>query len=309
MRITSLLSVLGLIASAVAQLPETPRFDLTQPSYDLFRSKKLGGVTVQQSFTFDNVNRRLFVAQRRDGSDTKAGDLTISQLDFSGNLLGSMDLLGCGHGVNIAAQAVGDATYLWTETDTASSGYGQRLWRFEFVDGLTLDSAKDTDIERILPVADADRCTCTIDPVSNNLVVRYQRDSKQNIAVFDLDEATAGNFSTPLADFLIPDLNDLSNVFQGYTAYGNYIYFLLGESYDASSGVLNSQVVSLDLNTGKIAQGPVMTRAGSTLEFREPEGMAIYKTVAGEVRLFLGFASGKAGDRRCNLFYKNALVF
>jgi hypothetical protein len=60
------------------------------------------------------------------------------------------------------------------------------------------------------------------------------------------------------------------------------------------------------MNTGKVVQGPTLTKAGSTLEYREPEGLAIYKTAAGEVRLFLGFASGVAGDRRSNLFYKNA---
>jgi hypothetical protein len=35
---------------------------------------------------------------------------------------------------------------------------------------------------------------------------------------------------------------------------------------------------------------------------------AVYRTTAGETRLFLGFASGDSGDRRANLFYKNALT-
>ncbi|KAK4137501.1 hypothetical protein BT67DRAFT_438761 [Trichocladium antarcticum] len=51
-----------------------------------------------------------------------------------------------------------------------------------------------------------------------------------------------------------------------------------------------------------------MTSAGKTLTFREPEGMAVYRTAAGQVRLFLGIGSGTAGDRRSNLFYKNVLV-
>jgi hypothetical protein len=75
-----------------------------------------------------------------------------------------------------------------------------------------------------------------------------------------------------------------------------------------SGSVVNSEVTSVNMNTGAVVQGPTLTKAGSTLSFREPEGLAIYKTVAGEVRLFLGFASGKAGDRRSNLFYKNVLI-
>lgn len=301
------LAMLGLVASAAAKVPESDRFDLTKPSYDLFRSAKLADKPVQQSFTFDNVNKRLFVAQRRDGSEMKSGHLAISQLDLKGNLLASMDVLSAGHGVNIGAEPAGKDTYLWTEIDAASSGYGTALTRFKFVDGGVIDS-DDKDLERIKPISDMDRGTCTIDPVNNRMVTRYQRDGAQNIAVFDMDDVADRNFTNPLVDWAIPDLNGKTNVFQGYTAYGQYVYFLLGESYEASGGVLNSEVLSLDLNTGKIVQGPVITKAGESLEFREPEGMAIYKTDDDEVRLFLGFASGKSGDRRSNLFYKKDLV-
>lgn len=307
MHLSLSIGLLALVASATATVPVSDRFNLTQPSYDLFRNKKAGAKTVMQSFTFDSDNSHLYVTQRRDGGSATSGDLTISQLDFSGNLLGSMDVLAAGHGVNIAAEPVGSDTYLWTESDVAPSGYGQQYVRFKFVDGSTIDTT-DSGLDKIKPIADMDRGTCTIDPVYNHFVMRYQRDSAQNIAVFDLDDAVARNFSNPLADFPIPELGGITEVFQGYAAYGSYIYFLLGESYDVSGGELNSQVVSLDLNTGKIVQGPVITRAGSTLIFREPEGMAIYKTAAGEVRLFLGMVSQNAPDRRVNLFYKNTLI-
>ncbi|WP_420082061.1 hypothetical protein ACN6AT_34130 [Streptomyces sp. JL4002] len=55
-------------------------------------------------------------------------------------------------------------------------------------------------------------------------------------------------------------------------------------------------------------QGPVLTKAGSTLHHREPEDLAIYRTDGGEPRLFIGFATGQEGDRRSSIFYKNALV-
>jgi hypothetical protein len=71
--------------------------------------------------------------------------------------------------------------------------------------------------------------------------------------------------------------------------------------------VIDRLVVNcVSLNGGPLTRVP--TNAGGSLVFREPEGMAVYRTVAGEPRLFLGFASGEEGDRRCDAFYKNVLV-
>ncbi|MBA4861822.1 teichoic acid biosynthesis protein C [Streptomyces sp. PSKA54] len=299
---------LGLGAGAAsAAVPTSQRFDLTQPSYDLFRGKSLHDVTVQQGFAYDNVNRRLFVAQRRDGTAETAGDLCITQLDFEGNYLGYMHLTGFGHGVAFGAQGVGTSTYLWTEVEANANGYGKRLARFKFTSGTTLSNTS-TALTKYTPVSTATEHTCSIDPVNNRLIVRYHLSDGKHIAVYDLAAAANGDFSSRLADFKQPSLPTLSSTFQGYAAYGQYLYVLTGTSYDASGGVVNSEVTSIDMNTGTIKQGPVLTKAGESLDFREPEGLAIYQTVAGEVRLFLGFASGAAGDRRSNLFYKNALV-
>jgi len=301
------LSVLLFAISALAAVPTSRRFDLSKPSYDLFRSKPLHDDTVQQSFVFDNVNRRLFVAQRRNGAAEGAGHLTITQLDFSGKELGHMYLQSFGHGVAIGAQAVGSSTYLWTEVDPKASGYGQKLARFKFVNGATLKGSSSA-VQKFSPVSGATEYTCTTDPVTNRLIVRYQKSGAKHIAVYDLAAATKGDFSKPLVNFPQPLPKTRGSRFQGYTAYGQYLYLLWGDSYDASGGVVNSELASVNMNTGKIKQGPILTKAGSTLSFREPEGLAIYRTAAGEIRLFLGFASGKAGDRRSNLFYKKVLV-
>ncbi|MFE9835209.1 teichoic acid biosynthesis protein C [Streptomyces sp. NPDC005551] len=262
---------------------------------------------MQQGFVFDNVNRRLFVVQRRDGTSETAGDLCVTQLDFDGNQVGYMYLTGFGHGVSIGAQAVGTSTYLWTETDASTSGYGTRLARFKFTSGTTLTTSSSA-LTKYTPVAGATSYTCATDPVNDRLIVRYLLDGDRYISVHSLSAAASGDFSSPLSRFVMPTVSTASSVFQGYTAYGQYLYVLTGTSYEANGNIVDSEVTAIDLNTGKVAQGPVLTQAGSTLSFREPEGMAVYRTVAGEVRLFLGFASGEAGDRRSNLFYKNALV-
>ncbi|MGW1889085.1 phage baseplate protein [Streptomyces sp. NPDC002004] len=301
---------LGLGAGpASATVPSSQRFDLTQPSYDLYRSQPLHDSTVQQGFAFDNVNRRLFVAQRLDGSSDTAGDLCITQLDFDGNYLGYMHLKGFGHGVAFGAQGVGTSTYLWTEVDANSNGYGQRLARFKFTSGTTLTNTSSA-LTKFTPVSTANEHTCSIDPVNNRLIVRYNVSGDgKHIAVYDLTAATNGNFGSPLANFKQPALPTMSQTFQGYTAYGQYLYVMTGDSKDVTGeDNINSEITTINMNTGAIAQAPVFTQAGSTLTFREPEGLAIYQTVGGEVRLFLGFASGVSGDRRSNLFYKNVLV-
>lgn len=303
----AILALCSNFQSVSADLPSSKRFDLTTPSYDLFRNKALQDSTVQQGFAFDNTNRRLFVAQRRDGSSETSGDLCITQLDFDGNYVGHMYLTGFGHGVSFGAQAEGSSTYLWTEVEANSNGYGKKLARFKFTNGSTL-SASSSSLKKFQPFSAATEHTCSIDPVNNRLIVRYNLSDGKHIAVFDLVKATNGDFTNPLANFKHPSVNTKSATFQGYAAYGQYIYLLTGTSYYASGSVVNSEVTSVNMNTGAVMQGPTLTKAGSTLSFREPEGLAIYKTVAGEVRLFLGFASGKAGDRRSNLFYKNVLI-
>jgi hypothetical protein len=143
------------------------------------------------------------------------------------------------------------------------------------------------------PVAAATQHTCSIDPVTHRLIVHYQMTDGKHIAVYGLAAATAGNFSAPLANFNQPAFNSISSTFQGYAAYGEYLYMLTGTSYSDSDGAINSQVTNVNLNTGVVEQGPILAKAGSTLSYREPEGLAIYEIAAGEIRLFLGFALRK----------------
>lgn len=290
---------------AHAAVPSSPRFDLTKPSYDLFRHKPLHDATVQQSFSFDTVNRRIFVVQRRDGTDSALGHLCVTRLDYAGNRLGYMHLNGFGHGVAFAAQGVGAATYLWTEVEANGNGYGRRLARFRFVSGTTLSSTS-TALTRYTPVTGAAEHTCSIDPVNGRLVVRYHRDGAKHIAVYGLPAAQAGDFTAPLARFRQPSI---PGTMQGYAAYGRYLYFMVGDAYSGTNPAPgNTRLTTVDLNSGAVVQGPTPTKAGSTLVYREPEGLAVYRTPGGEPRLVLGFASGASGDRRSNLFYKNALV-
>jgi hypothetical protein len=289
---------------AAASVPPSQRFDLTQPSFDLFRKKALFQQTVMQSFTFDNVNRRLFVAQLKNGAAAADnGDLCITQLDFAGNQLGHMFLTGFGHGVSIGVEPAGSTSFLWTEVDSVDTR-GTKLARFPFANGQTLDHTSGT-LQKHAPVPGADTVTCATDPINNRLVMRYRLNGAFRFAAYDIADIRAGAYDRVLADIAQPSG---LGTFQGYAVYGQYVYMLDGDPYsDSNPPPGNAHVSSVDLNGGG-SFTRVQTNAGGSLDYREPEGMAVYRTVAGETRLFLGFASGGTGARLANMFYKNVLV-
>jgi hypothetical protein len=137
--------------------------------------------------------------------------------------------------------------------------------------------------------------TCVIATVNDRMAVRNNTGAGFRIAVFDVTDVAAGNYANRLADVAQPSG---LGTFQGYALYGRYADLLTGEAYgEANPEPGNTYVHSLDLNSGALVQS-FLTGAGSTLTHREPEGVALYRTAA---------ASGAEGDRRSNLFYKNAL--
>jgi hypothetical protein len=290
--------------AAAAELPaSSPYFDISKPSSDLFRSKMLHeSHHVMQGFAFDNVNRRLFIVQAQNG--TSGDDLCVSQVSFSGELLGSMHLAHAGHGVSIGVEAVGTASYIWMECDadgTTTDARGTALARFKFVNGGTPSMKKF--------LAGSKTITCATDPVYERIAVRRSEGGKMYYSVYPLASAAAGDFSAPLAHFPQPALSTTSVVFQGYTILGNYLYTLDGSGHDDAADI-DSYVTRIDMTTGEV-KSRSFTQAGSTLVYREPEGMAVYRTADGETRLFLGFGSRSSLDnvnRYANLFYKNALV-
>lgn len=298
---------LGLGAqSASAAVAATKRFDLTQPSHDLFRSANTHSARVQQSFAFDWENKFLFVATKRTGSAESDGDLCINKMDFDGNYISYMHLNGFGHGVAFAALPSGSGTELWIECAANTGGYGTALAPIRYTADTTLSSPAASAAYR--PISGATEYTCSVDPVYRRMIVRYHTSGGKRIAVYPLSAFETRDFGTPLVDFKQPTI---SGTPQGYTLYGSYMYFLTGDAYPGDgtpTGDGNSYVTSIDINTGTIKQGPVLTKAGSTLHHREPEGLAIYRTDAGEARLFIGFATGVEGDRRSSIFYKNVLI-
>lgn len=293
----------GLSASA-ASVPASTRFDLAQPSSERFRGISLHETHhAMQGMAYDNVNRRLYVAQIRNGSD--GDDLCINQLSIEGKPTGHMHVNNAGHGVSIGVEPVGSASYLWMECDSSEhsdDGRGTALARFKFVNGASPSSVKKF-------LTGSKTITCATDPVNQRLLVRRNEGGAMHYSLFTLADAAAGRFANPLAHFAQPKLGNGSVTFQGYTVLGNYLYTLDGTGH-ADPADINSYVTATDMNTGKVVQRS-LTRAGKTLLYREPEGMMVYKTVGGHLRLCFGFASRpsmSSSTRYASVYFKDVLI-
>ncbi|TDC08881.1 teichoic acid biosynthesis protein C [Nonomuraea longispora] len=293
-------------ASAAAAAWAGGRFQLTAPSSPLIWRKALRDETVLQSFSFDNDNGHIYTVQVKNGGGSNAaGDLCLTKLSLSGSVLGHMYLMGFGHGVQIGVEPSGSSAYLWTETDAVSDGdsaRGSRLARFKFVNGQTLTRSSSA-LTKFSPISGAVNTTCATDPSTGRLVMRYHDGSSFRFAVFSLAALKSGS-ADPIHD--VPQMSGLGT-FQGYAPYGDYVYILTGNAYsDDNPPPGNSFITCLDLRTGDRVQR-ARTEAGRSLDFREPEGMAIQLTSGGP-RLCLGLASGVPKARKASIFYKTELI-
>ncbi|TCM49345.1 teichoic acid biosynthesis protein C [Kribbella sp. VKM Ac-2568] len=291
-----------------AALPATKRFKMSATTNEFFRHKPLWGPTVMQSMAFDTPNNRIFTGQLRSGTPANSGDLTLSQLNFSGTVVGHMYLTGFGHAVSIGVEAVGGTSYLWTETDVdTTNGRGRQIARFPWQNGATLN--KDSaSLKKWKPVANGSVFTPAVDQRYGRIGVRHSLSDGMHINVYSLAAAAAGDYSTVLASFKQPDLTPGID-FQGWALYGSYAYFWEGEAYpgEPDETKANSKLWCYDINQGKIVDS-FLTLAGKSLTYREAEGMAVYGSIDATARLYFGFASGVTGDRRANFFYRNTLV-
>ncbi|WP_280407572.1 hypothetical protein [Nocardia brasiliensis] len=288
--------------------PAGARFDLTAASTELVRQKGLNDKTVLQSFAFDNDNQHIYTVQLKNGSGSgAAGNLCVTKLSPSGAVLGHMYLMGFGHGVQIGVEPSGSTAHLWTETDAAPSDdndvtQGTRLARFEFADSQTLTTSSSA-LTKYTLIPGATKTTPAIDPSTNCLTMRYHTAGVFRYAAFDLTAIRAGR-ATKLYDVAEPEG---LGTFQGHTTYGDYLYMLSGDPYSASNPAPgNTHITCLDLGSGQQIQH-ALSQAGQSLDYREPEGMAI-QIAAGAPRLCFGFASGPAGARVASIYYKTKVI-
>lgn len=291
--------------------------------------RKLPGESAPLSGDMRDLRGDLAITEWTLGADAADGSGT-------GSMTGYMYLRGFGHGVSFGVEPSGSSTYLWTEVDAVQdiddmTSRGKRLCRFKFVSSATPLDATNTSLQKFTPVPGSVNNTASVDPLNNRLVVRYDLGGMR-YRVYDLAKARAGDFSTPLVEIAEPampvDVNRYGKPsFQGYAVAGSYLYMLRGNAYgktqnhDGDTGTPdivisppgegNTFLASADLNTGLLVKN-FHSKAGYTLPFREPEGLAIQIPNAanpGVYRLCMGFASGvQSGQRKASVYYKDSLI-
>lgn len=291
---------------ASAAVPASKRFDLSKPSYDVFRGVLLHEKHhSMQGMAYDAQNGHLFIIQARDGAT--GDDLCINRLSLSGKVTGSMHINNAGHGVSIGVEPRGSDSYLWVECDSHKndgSGRGTALARFKFVNGKSPSGVKKF-------FKGSNTITCATDPVNKRILVRRKESGKFTLRLYDFASLDLENntFTERLAKIAQPKLGNGKVTFQGYAVLGSYVYMLDGNGH-ANAADIDSYVSAVDLNTGKVVDR-FKTKAGKSLVYREPEGMAITRTSGGKPRLVFGFSSRRYMghiDRFANVFYKDVLI-
>ena len=273
-----------------------------------------------QSFAFDNVNGHIYFAQDRPGQSTEnSGDLWITKTDLSGGILGTMALHGFGHGSSMGVEPTGSGStpYLWIEGASTANGAGQKLSRFRFTNGITLDYTNPSiTIHDRTPTFDsyAKLPRPAIDPYTNRLLIRYATQEPATrvwrMAVFTMADAAAGRLgqSDRLVERAIPNNSELgltdADLFQGITLCGQYAYL----SYGGPGGP--SYIVVLDLNdTGGSYRQVYEHGVAASYPGREPQGAAI-QIVSGLPRLACGISAkeGTPDTFDATVFYKSEFV-
>ncbi len=307
-----LLGGVGRAAAApgrAAALPSVGSWNLTAGSLPFLENKLTADTHhTMQSFCFDPNNQHLFTVSEPNGGTT--GELAVTRLSYVGAVTGHMRLGRLGHGVSMGAERSGTTTFLWTEYDyDAATDRGRGVQRFAFVDGAT--SPRPTYAGN--PTADDGgvNVTPSVDHWNRLLGLKYMVGTSSRFRVYDLDRASAGDFSQVLLQVTQPAL---PGTFQGWTLFGSYAYLLCGTAYgDKNPKPGNTTLSKLNLTTGVFEQSAGSNAFGS-MTSREPEGMAGYVKADGEHRLYFGFV-GHSGavsasqpdgiDRPISIAYKN----
>ncbi|MEV1174523.1 hypothetical protein [Nonomuraea sp. NPDC049784] len=275
--------------------------------------------TVLQSFGFDERHGHLYALQlmqgdvRLDGERraythterAQRGDLCLNRLSMDGTLIGSMYLLGFGHGGALGVeQTERGGALMWTEWDAnPASGYGRGICRFPFTDGTVLTPGSPR-LTPYRPVPGSTSNTATLDPVSGRLLLRYKIAGVPRFRLFDAARLAAHD-DRPLADFPQPGA-DLGLPFQGMTLWAGHAYQLLGSAYspaNPASSEGNIRLFRIQLTTGRVEQ-QILDATARDLLPREPEGLAVLAPCGADPLLCMGLTQGHVRDKSFSLYYR-----
>ncbi|MEW1679181.1 poly-gamma-glutamate hydrolase family protein [Streptomyces noursei] len=268
--------------------------------------------TVHQQANINNTNGDVYFTQviqdgRQLAGETapvsyadraRRGDLSISRVSPTGQIMGTMFALGFDHGAALGLVADGTNVNLWTgyrAVASSDNGYATAIARFTFANNTVL-RVGDAAVTEFNAPGTADHVTPSVDVKHDQIALRYQSaPATTKITVWKLSEFQAKNYANKIYDTVVEELDQATNVFQCWTVYGRYAYYQYGAD-DPAQKIFTI----VDLTTGKIIKR-VNNDQHKDITYREAESIFIVEAPEGP-RLAWGFASGTTGARRANLY-------
>lgn len=291
--------------------------DNTPPAYSVFSNLALHDSSVMQSFAYDSNNKVWIFAQvtssgrlgETHSKHAADGDLTLTKVSSAGKVLGYMYLNGFGHGLSIGVEPVGSTTYVWTESyaksipalgSAVAGTYGTKIARFAWRNSATI-SPTTNGVVNYGSNAGQPAQSPSVDYKHNRIAIQYYSPTLQTFrwAIYPLDQYKKHVYS-PLARVSWPtELNALTD--QGWTFVSDQtIANLNGNGYDSVNNPPpgNTTIFNVTITpTSATISNQYLDTVGSTLPFREPEGLS---NIDGN--LCMGFAAGEGGARKANVY-------
>lgn len=304
-------------------------FNLRAAAFPTLNPFSLAQGTVNQQVFYEPHNQLMYFSQVMAGGVTlpdetgppasgvraARGDLTISRVNMSGDVTGAMYCRRFDHGSGIGAEydPVDGKTYVWLSFDAVQqpigeNGHGRRLCRIPFVDQAVIDPEDVPAGQAFEAFPDVTATTPGLDLVNNRITVAHTQGSGTTYSVFDLTAFKAKNYNSPLYTFARPSYP----LFQSWMAFGNYVYQQHGMAYNDTDnpeppdGNGNAFWIIIDMRTGNVVDR-VDNHWGLTLDYREPESMAVFDLPGGPQFTF-AFAIGDTGARKVAMYAITGLV-
>lgn len=230
------------------------------------------------------------------------GDIAVNRVNMAGEVTGVMWCRRFDHGSGIGVEydAATGKTWVWLPFDAVeqpigTNAHGRRLCRIEFVDQAVIDPEDVPADQAYEPFTGTVSITPGLDLVNGRMTVAYSLGSGTQYAVYDLADFKAKDYTAPLHAFGRPSYEN----FQSWTVFGEYIYQQHGTAYSEDDtnppppdGNGNAFWVVIDMRTGNVVDRVDNTYA-LTLDYREPEGLAVFDLPTGPEFVF-GFAISEA---------------
>lgn len=228
------------------------------------------------------------------------GDLCISRVSPSGELLEHMYVRGFDHGASLGVERRDSTVWIWTSYDaaeqpTGTNAHGRLLCRFPWQPGAVLDVGSPS-VQAFDPLPGASSLTLSLDLEHSQVGVRYVRAGERRYRIYSYAAFTAGDYEDYTHDW--PQRETAQ--FQSWCLYGRYAYQWHGSGYsDTNPPPGNARFYLVDLHTGRTIRSAPYTDQPA-LAHREPEALTVLPTSDGP-RLVYGIATDNA-PRRMRLY-------